>query len=263
MFCLNLKFRSQISLFEPWSILEVWDGLLRLPKRLKWICKSISFFSNMMKIRKLLRKIIAFLLFRIDWKKLFFTSAILTVFRVMFQISTLPSPLTEWILFPPSEISSSRNLNHEKNLRELPVSPDNQYSLSQHAPVVVSLNSTDGLSQRMQVLERQEQVSRQWKRRKHVNAVDKVIFPSSPVRNMSNHMLVSFSLCLYSLGILLKSFAFLLFFFTALIFQRYIASLPPDEALAYAKREIENAPLVTDDQDLYTPLFRNVSVFKR
>lgn len=53
------------------------------------------------------------------------------------------------------------------------------------------------------------------------------------------------------------------FFFTVSIFQRYITSLTPDEALAYAKREIENAPLVTDDQDLYTPLFKNVSTFKR
>ncbi|KAK4363320.1 hypothetical protein RND71_018561 [Anisodus tanguticus] len=184
-------------------------------------------------MRKLLRPIIVVLLFRIDWKKLFFIGVILTAFRVMFQMSTLPYPLTEWILFPPSEISSSGNLNHEKNLRELPVSTDNRFSISQHAPLVVSLNSIDGLSQKMQVLERLEQVSRQRKRRKHVNVVDKVISPPSPVRKVSNHMLT------------------------------HIASLTPDEALAYAKREIENAPLVTDDQDLYSPLFRNVSTFKR
>lgn len=187
----------------------------------------------MMKIRKLLRKIIAILMFRIDWKKLVFIGAILTVFRIMFQISTLPYPLTEWILFPPSEISSSRYLNHEKNLRELPASQDMRFNLSQHAPLVVSLNSTDRLNETQQVLERRQQVSRQQKSRKHVDAVDKVIFPSSPVRNKSNNML------------------------------RYITSLTPDEALAYAKREIENAPLVTDDQDLYTPLFKNVSTFKR
>ncbi|KAF3679688.1 putative DNA mismatch repair protein MSH4-like [Capsicum annuum] len=149
------------------------------------------------------------------------------VAQVMFQISSLPYPLTEWILFPSLEISSSQSLNHEKNLMELPVSPDNRFSFSHHAAVVVSLNSTDGLSQRLQVLERREQVSTQQKRRKHVNAVDTVISPSPPVRSVSNHML------------------------------SYIASLTPDEALAYAKREIENAPLVTDDQDLYTPLFSN------
>ncbi|PHT96173.1 hypothetical protein T459_04055 [Capsicum annuum] len=137
------------------------------------------------------------------------------------------------IEYASEEVSSSQSSNHEKNLMELPVSPDSRFSISRHVPVVVSLNSTDGLSQRLQVLERREQVSTQQKRRKHVNAVDKVISTSSPVRNSSNHML------------------------------RYIASLTPDEARAYAKREIENAPLVTDDHDLYTPLFRNVSMFKR
>ncbi|VFQ64723.1 unnamed protein product [Cuscuta campestris] len=54
-----------------------------------------------------------------------------------------------------------------------------------------------------------------------------------PVRNMSDHML------------------------------RYITLLTPDEELAYAKKELQNAPLVTDDPDLYAPLFRNVSTFKR
>ncbi|KAJ7952535.1 Exostosin-like [Quillaja saponaria] len=45
--------------------------------------------------------------------------------------------------------------------------------------------------------------------------------------------------------------------------QRYIWSLPPNEALLYAKKEIEHVPLVADDPDLYASLFRNVSVFKR
>lgn len=159
-------------------------------------------------------------MFRIDWKKLVFIGAILTVFRIMFQISTLPYPLTEWILFPPSEISSSRYLNHEKNLRELPASQDMRFNLSQHAPLVVSLNSTDRLNETQQVLERRQQVSRQQKSRKHVDAVDKVIFPSSPVRNKSNNMLVSFSLCLYSLRILLNSFALWLSFFSLYQFSR-------------------------------------------
>ncbi|XP_038987629.1 probable glycosyltransferase At5g03795 [Phoenix dactylifera] len=40
-------------------------------------------------------------------------------------------------------------------------------------------------------------------------------------------------------------------------------SMSPDEQLRYAKMEIENAPLVVDDPELFAPLFRNVSVFKR
>lgn len=39
--------------------------------------------------------------------------------------------------------------------------------------------------------------------------------------------------------------------------------MSPDEQLRYAKKEIENAPLVVDDPELFAPLFRNVSVFKR
>ncbi|KAG0480753.1 hypothetical protein HPP92_011304 [Vanilla planifolia] len=36
-----------------------------------------------------------------------------------------------------------------------------------------------------------------------------------------------------------------------------------DEELLYAKKEIERAPIVYDDPELYAPLFRNVSTFKR
>ncbi|KAK1304780.1 putative glycosyltransferase [Acorus calamus] len=38
---------------------------------------------------------------------------------------------------------------------------------------------------------------------------------------------------------------------------------PPERELVHAKREIENAPIIMDDRDLYPPLFRNVSVFAR
>ncbi|CAL9056048.1 probable glycosyltransferase At5g03795 [Musa acuminata AAA Group] len=39
--------------------------------------------------------------------------------------------------------------------------------------------------------------------------------------------------------------------------------MAPEEALRLAKREIQNPPVVLDDPDLYAPLFKNVSVFKR
>lgn len=47
------------------------------------------------------------------------------------------------------------------------------------------------------------------------------------------------------------------------ISQKFVWSLKPNEALEYAKKEIEHAPLVTDDPELYAPLFQNVSIFKR
>ncbi|XP_058086830.1 probable glycosyltransferase At5g03795 [Magnolia sinica] len=42
-----------------------------------------------------------------------------------------------------------------------------------------------------------------------------------------------------------------------------IWSMSPDQALLYVKKEIENAPAITDDPDLHAPIFRNISVFKR
>jgi hypothetical protein len=39
--------------------------------------------------------------------------------------------------------------------------------------------------------------------------------------------------------------------------------MSPDDALKYATKEIENAPEIVEDPDLYAPLFKNVSVFKR
>lgn len=47
------------------------------------------------------------------------------------------------------------------------------------------------------------------------------------------------------------------------IVQRPLRWLPTDDALAYAKSEIERAPIIYDDPDLHPPLFRNVSIFKR
>ncbi|KAF0898947.1 hypothetical protein E2562_012648 [Oryza meyeriana var. granulata] len=40
-------------------------------------------------------------------------------------------------------------------------------------------------------------------------------------------------------------------------------STAADEELIYAKKEIANAPLVSNDPDLHAPLFRNVSVFRK
>ncbi|XP_077245018.1 putative glycosyltransferase At5g03795 [Tasmannia lanceolata] len=45
--------------------------------------------------------------------------------------------------------------------------------------------------------------------------------------------------------------------------EKPIWSLAPDQTLVYAKKELSNAPIVIEDPDLYAPIFRNVSVFKR
>ncbi|XP_031502750.1 probable glycosyltransferase At5g03795 [Nymphaea colorata] len=45
--------------------------------------------------------------------------------------------------------------------------------------------------------------------------------------------------------------------------KKEMVPVSPDQALLYAKNEIKNAPAVRDDPDLYPPIFRDVSVFKR
>ncbi|KAF3660488.1 putative DNA mismatch repair protein MSH4-like [Capsicum annuum] len=218
--------------------------------------RSVSLPNEM---RKFLRRIIVVLLFRVSWKKLFVIGTILTVFRIIFQIYSLPNPLTGWIISPPLVVSSYQRANDGKNSRELSVTSDNQLKKSKHLPAVVSvnstarnsrevsvtsdnklkmnkhlagfvsLNSTARTNRSMQVLQRRERHLR--RRRSKMNAHLKIIFPPPPV--VPDHV------------------------------QRSIAALKPNEALAYAKSEIEKAPLITDDPDLYAPLFRNVSVFKR
>ncbi|KAL2321552.1 hypothetical protein Fmac_025931 [Flemingia macrophylla] len=45
--------------------------------------------------------------------------------------------------------------------------------------------------------------------------------------------------------------------------QRQVWLLPPNEALVYAKKEIDHPPSVSEDPNLYAPIFRNISVFQR
>lgn len=47
------------------------------------------------------------------------------------------------------------------------------------------------------------------------------------------------------------------------MFQRHVSLLLPADALVYAKKEIDHAPLVNEDPNFYAPVFRNISVFRR
>ncbi|KAK4338229.1 hypothetical protein RND71_042716 [Anisodus tanguticus] len=90
--------------------------------------------------------------------------------------------------------------------------------MSKHLPPVVSLNSTARTNRSMRVMERRARLMRRKRHRKHARIVEKIIYLPPPA--VPDHL------------------------------QRFIASLTPNEALAYAKSEIEKAPLVTDDPDL-------------
>lgn len=176
---------------------------------------------------KLLRKIIVFLMFRINWRKLFLIGSVLTISSVMIQISTLPYPLKEWIFPPPAAFSSFKPLNT--------TTLGYHFETVHNAPVIVSFNSSTKVDELVLETEDADKDVRRRMQRTDKKSTSKVSPPLSPppVRNMSNHLL------------------------------SYLSSLTPDEALAFAKRANENAPLVVDDPELYAPLFRNVSTFKR
>ncbi|KAG8374700.1 hypothetical protein BUALT_Bualt10G0023300 [Buddleja alternifolia] len=183
---------------------------------------------------RLLRRIVAILMFRIDCRKLFLVCAVLTIGSILIQISSLPYPLTEWISPPHSAIASNKHLNtavHLDKIHSLAVLV--QPETVQDATVVVSLNSSAKQNQSVVISKKEGRVSQ---RRRERNGVKSITPPSSPyiIKKLPRRV------------------------------ERYLSSLTPDEALAFAKRDIENASLSSDDDpELYAPLFRNVSTFKR
>ncbi|XP_019173499.1 PREDICTED: probable glycosyltransferase At5g03795 [Ipomoea nil] len=182
-------------------------------------------------MRKSLGTTVVVLLFKIYSRRLLFVGAILTVVSALFQIYTLSYPLTGWWFHPLVEVSPTKNLNLERHLEEninIHLGKIDHLEVIQHFQSVVPQNySADQVP-----LKKSSTIAKKTARvRKRTREPPSA--PLLPGRNVSNHLL------------------------------RYIESLSPDEGLAYAKKEIEKAPFVVDDPDLYVPLFRNVSIFKR
>ncbi|OWM86421.1 hypothetical protein CDL15_Pgr021508 [Punica granatum] len=143
-----------------------------------------------------------------------------------------PHPLNIWFLYPPIVASSDNSLTSNIHLRvEQTVA---RFEQTQNVPAapVVSVNSSIQTNQSALVEEKRRKKKR---KRKHGRMAQKILSPPPP----PPRRIVPASL------------------------QRYIWSLPPNEQLVYAKKEIANASTVIDDPDIYAPLFKNVSVFKR
>ncbi|KAJ9706964.1 hypothetical protein PVL29_002098 [Vitis rotundifolia] len=194
-------------------------------------------------MKRLLQLVAVVLMYRISWKKLFVVVAIMTTVGMVLQTHTLPYPMATWFLPPQTMVSSYKSLNGSTvHLTEtLSLESAEQFQLVPTAPVV-SLNSSTELVKSVPIVEERAQVSprrNSSSRTRRKNAkIDKmnekkVVFHPPPPRTVPTRL------------------------------QRYIWSLPPDEALLFAKREIQNVSTVTDDPELYASLFHNVSVFKR
>lgn len=191
-------------------------------------------------MNKFLRPIIIVLLFRIGWRKLLFVGSIITFTGFVVQIYTLPYPLTIWILSPPETRLLYKSLNNNVRLSEKNSLARFEQFETHLADPVISKNTSHELNQSVPIMEEGAKASRQRNRlarRRRRNMKPKILAtPPPPPRKPVPHRLL-----------------------------RYIRSLTTDEALVYAKKEIENISSVIDDPDpdLYGPLFRNVSIFER
>ncbi|XP_043716558.1 probable glycosyltransferase At5g03795 isoform X1 [Telopea speciosissima] len=177
--------------------------------------------------------------YKINWRKLFFIAAIMTTVGAVLQTFTLPNPIAIWFLLPPPTVSSYKALNVSGQVNEgPPLSRIEQISSLSISPATTTPNSTGSIKS-VPSMEKSSKDSRirnsRRRRRKNVKKGKSDIpevAPPPPRTDPSP-------------------------------WQRYVWSLPPDEALVYAKKEIKHAPIVTEDPDLYAPLFRNISIFKR
>ncbi|KAF5729831.1 exostosin family protein [Tripterygium wilfordii] len=171
---------------------------------------------------------------RIDWRKLFLVATIMTTAGVVVPTFVFPYPLHTWLLSP-----TVPSLNSTMQLGETYAEPRGRQSPLSPPFLIVSVNSSAELIKLQQGKKKKPIVSlgrnplpRKRRKKSKVNDEPKVILP--PPRETVPYRL-----------------------------QRHIWSLPPDEALLYARKEIELASEVKDDPYLYPPIFRNISLFKR
>ncbi|XAR70479.1 Xylogalacturonan beta-1,3-xylosyltransferase [Bertholletia excelsa] len=211
-------------------------------------------------MNKLLRQIIIILLFRINWKKLLIFGFIITIIGVIVQIHRLPRPLALWIHSPPAAQMSNKSLNTSRHLSEnIPLPQVDQFHTHLVEPVAsvktsTNLNSVNyctnsnsvktstNLYQSVPI----EEDIRKVQKRARIERMRKKKQMTREIRETKMLVLPPRKLVPPEL-------------------QRYIDSLTPDEALIYAKKEVDNISSVLDDPDpeLYAPLFRNVSIFQR
>ncbi|XP_062073950.1 probable glycosyltransferase At3g07620 isoform X2 [Humulus lupulus] len=168
----------------------------------------------------------------------------MTIAGVMLQTFTLPYPLNKWFLFPPVTVSLNEPFNGAMGLisKRVNESRIQQFQLVEAVPKVlpnspVESNFSVPVEPEIPAVPVQKRKSVPRRRRKNIDLDSKPnhTTPSTPPPRKT----VPFKL------------------------QKFVGSLKPNQALEYARKEINHAPLVTDDPELYAALFLNVSHFKR
>lgn len=204
------------------------------PRQPKLILQHATFFM----MRDLLR---CSRRLSISWRKLFFVGAIVTMAGFV---------LPMWLLLQPVTVSSHNSLNGSMQLsKSLNVARTEQF---QHITAAPIRNSSVEVTQ----MER--------KRRKEEKLEFIATPPPPPPATPPSHLQVK----------ILKPAVFFLSSTITIsiasnlntlshISQRQIWRLSSSKALMFAKNEIQRAPVLVEDPELYAPVFQNVSVFKR
>lgn len=170
---------------------------------------------------------------KVDWRKLLFLGVVMTIVGVLVPTYAFPHTVNMWFLSPPLAVSSYVSLNGSMQLREALTEARVQQFPPVSAASVLSPNTTvPSINKRAKVSRTRNSVLKRRKKKSKENDESKVVLP--PPRSPIPPRM-----------------------------QRFIWSLSPNDALIYAKREIEHAPVVIDDPYLSAPIFRNISVFKR
>ncbi|XP_074330402.1 putative glycosyltransferase At5g03795 isoform X1 [Apium graveolens] len=161
-------------------------------------------------------QILIFMIFRLNWRRLFLSGVIITTAGILLLLSSLPYPLTLWDLSPSLTYLAHEPLDRNTALiYNTAVRANDRLATSNVGTRIVLPKNVAELNQSRIVVDGESNLT---------NTSDETTETKE---------------------------------------KRYTESLKPDEALLYAKKEIEKASMVTDDPDLHAPLFHNVSSFKR
>ncbi|KAJ0232985.1 Exostosin family protein [Hirschfeldia incana] len=176
---------------------------------------------------------------RIRWRNAFLLGFIMTTIVVLLHTPTFSIFTDEEETESSSSSSSSPiylNGSLHLNIQIVSEAKVESFPALTTTPII-ELNSSDGLS-RVKLVEQETKIDLQRKRpkrKKRKKTIDELILPDPPP--IPRHVLSSS--------------------------ERQALSLSPKEALAFVKQEIQQAPEVLNDTELFAPVFHNLSVFKR
>ncbi|KAL8136640.1 hypothetical protein V2J09_002641 [Rumex salicifolius] len=179
-----------------------------------------------MRVNKLVVRLLIFLTYKLDWVKVSAIVAITTILGLVIQTTVLPFPIS------PRNVSNRTTtrstMNPIINREQSNLANANESLLQQLVSSVATNTSYANVNVTNDPGKSIRRRKKRRKRRKPKSDDYETNSSPPPPQPPPTH------------------------------FQRHIWSLPPDEGLMYAKKELQHAPLIANDSELYGPIFRNL-----